>query len=434
MKKSIYYHIDEYNRDTIVAASLYKKLSNKYNFFFGNRIDEGNLKKLDSFDIYIFPTVERLKNAFGEPKNCKGKIFILPNESISGSIKVKRRLELHLTGTISNSKLKNKWLERVNFFFLWGNSHLKVLKNYSRKLSKKSLIVGHPRHDKICYKKNIIKNQNFSLGMVSRFDTINMFDNRLNFENIYNGWIDQFEFKYLFDSKANVEHQWFNSVLDFRFFLDIIRLLNKKKIIPEIRPHPRENRNNWLKFIKKFNLNVKISKFDETFVDWLNRQDLIISSASTSLYDCVLLDKNVIVIDKLSKEREKHGNIFLDDFDPIIKNFKRPVSLIELEKILYKNNKAKKSKSLKKLLYIEVNFPNHINSIAKISNYIIKNELNEKEFIFSEWFKQETFKLLQNYYALKLSIKFFFGFKEVGSIFSLGFTRQKKIKNFLKND
>ena len=53
MKKSIYYHIDEYNRDTIVAASLYKKLSNKYNFFFGNRIDEGNLKKLIVL-IYIY--------------------------------------------------------------------------------------------------------------------------------------------------------------------------------------------------------------------------------------------------------------------------------------------------------------------------------------------------------------------------------------------
>ena len=39
-----YFHIDEFNRDTIVAAGLYKKLSNNFNFCFGNRIDEGNLK------------------------------------------------------------------------------------------------------------------------------------------------------------------------------------------------------------------------------------------------------------------------------------------------------------------------------------------------------------------------------------------------------
>ena len=79
-------------------------------------------------------------------------------------------------------------------------------------------------------KKTKIKDQKFSVGMVSRFDLLNIFDNRLNFEHIYNGWIDQFEFKYLFDLKSNVEHQWFNAVLDFRFFLDIIKLLNKRKL------------------------------------------------------------------------------------------------------------------------------------------------------------------------------------------------------------
>ena len=433
MKKSIYFHIDEYNRDTIVASALYKKLSKNFNFFFGNRIDEVNLKKFDNFDVYIFPTVERLRNAFGDPKNCKGKIFILPNESISGAIKVKRRLELHLTGTISNHKLKKKWLDRVNMFFLWGNSHFKVLKNYSKTLSKKSLIVGHPRHDKTCYKNNSKKNTKYSFGLVSRFDLINMFDNRLNFENIYNSWVDKFEFKYLYDSKANVEHQWFNSVLDFRFFLDIIRILNKKNIIPEIRPHPRENGDNWLKFKKKFNLDIKIAKFDESFVDWINKQDLIICSASTSLYDCVLLDKKVIVIDKLSDEREKHGNIFLDDFDPIIKYFKRPRSLKEFENTLFKSNKVKISKSLRKLLYNEVNYPLHINSIDKISKFIIQNVPSRMEFSLSIYFKQEIFKLIQNYFAFKLSIKKFFGFNEVGSIFSLGFIRQKKIKKLLKD-
>ena len=34
MKKSIYFHIDEYNRDTIVAAGLFKKLGKEFNFFF----------------------------------------------------------------------------------------------------------------------------------------------------------------------------------------------------------------------------------------------------------------------------------------------------------------------------------------------------------------------------------------------------------------
>ena len=111
MKKSIYFHINEYNRDTVVASCLYKRLSKYFNFFFGNRIDLFNLKNHENFDIYIFPTVELLVSAFGKPNNCKGKVFIVPNESISGAIRVKRRLELHLTGTISNSSSSNRvWI------------------------------------------------------------------------------------------------------------------------------------------------------------------------------------------------------------------------------------------------------------------------------------------------------------------------------------
>ncbi len=219
MKKSIYFHIEEYNRDTVVAAGLYRKLSNEFNFFFGNRADERKLFNNDIFDIYIFPSVEKLELSFKEPKNCKGKIFILPNESISGSTKVAKRLELHLTGTIKNSKLKNQWLSRVDGFFLWGKSHLKVIKNFSKKLSNKSIIVGHPRHNKNFYKKYIKNNNNIKIGLVSRFDRINIFDDRLNFDNIYNGWREKFDFNYMFDNKKNIEHQYFNLVLDFRFFL-----------------------------------------------------------------------------------------------------------------------------------------------------------------------------------------------------------------------
>lgn len=430
MKKSIYFHIDEYNRDTIVASSLYKKLSKYFNLYFGNRIDQFNLRNHDDFDIYIFPTLEILENAFEIPNNCKGSVYILPNESISGSLKVKRRLQLHLTGTISDLNLKKKWIKKVSKFFLWGNSHFKVLHNYSKEVSKKCLIVGHPRHDKSCYGIQKKTKKEFTVGFVSRFDLLNIFDDRLNFESIYNAWLDKFNFNYAFSKKSNVEHQWFNAVLDYRNFLDIIKILNQKKIIPNIRPHPRENVNNWQKFKKNKNLKFNISRFNETFVDWINKQDLIITSASTSLYDCALLNKNVIVIDKLSPDREKHGNLYLDDFDPIIKYFYRPKSLKDLQKRIYKKNIIKKNKTLSKLLFSEVNYPNHINSLQKISEYLIEKEYSETEFNLIRFFKQKVFILKQNYFALKLNIKKLIGFKEVGSIFSLGYLRQKNIKNY----
>ena len=61
--KNIYFHIDELNRDPIVASALYFKLKNKFNFYFGNRAYSPLLKHFDIFDIYIFPNVETLEQA-----------------------------------------------------------------------------------------------------------------------------------------------------------------------------------------------------------------------------------------------------------------------------------------------------------------------------------------------------------------------------------
>ena len=148
---------------------------------------------------------------------------------------------------------------------------------------------------------------------------------------------------------------------------------------------------------------------------------MIISTASTSLYDCALLNQNVIVIDQLSPERKKHGNLYLDDFDPILKFFTRPKTLKEFEKKIYKNNRVKINKNLKKLLYNEVNYPYHVNSLEKISNYFIKNESKEINYNFYKHLKQRLFIFSQNFIAFKFLIKKILGFREVGSIFSLGF-------------
>ena len=185
------------------------------------------------------------------------------------------------------------------------------------------------------------------------------------------------------------------------------------------------------KFANKYNFKIKVSKFDEIFTNWLHRHELIISTASTSLYDCALLNQNVIVIDQLSPERKKHGNLYLDDFDPILKFFTRPKTLKEFEKKIYKNNRVKINKNLKKLLYNEVNYPYHVNSLEKISNYFIKNESKEINYNFYKHLKQRLFIFSQNFIAFKFLIKKILGFREVGSIFSLGFLDIKKLNNYL---
>ena len=52
-------------------------------------------------------------------------------------------------------------------------------------------------------------------------------------------------------SKLDAEDIIYLELLDFRIFLEIIRSLDKNKFEFQIRPHPRENPNEWKEFIKK---------------------------------------------------------------------------------------------------------------------------------------------------------------------------------------
>ena len=166
-------------------------------------------------------------------------------------------------------------------------------------------------------------------------------------------------------------------------------------------------------------MKFEVSKFDQTFIDWINTKDIIICSASTSLYDCVLLNKKTIVIDNLSPERKKHGNLLLDDFDPIIKFLTRPKSINEVIRCVKKNNKINYSIGLKNLLANEVNYPDHDEAISKISNYLKNISKESKKFKFKNYVKEKIFLLNQNYIALKYFLKKFLDLKKLVRYFHL---------------
>ena len=67
--KSIYFHIDELSRDSVVASALKRKLKN-YGIltFYGNRnISELFRKFPFPFDLAIFPSVDIFESSFLDP-------------------------------------------------------------------------------------------------------------------------------------------------------------------------------------------------------------------------------------------------------------------------------------------------------------------------------------------------------------------------------
>ena len=125
----------------------------------------------------------------------------------------------------------------------------------------------------------------------------------------------------------------------------------------------------------------------------------------------------------------------------LTQRFKLPDGIYDIiplkarKKLILKYKRGTKSASflaLKKLLKDEVNYPNHNNSLEKVSEFFKRSESEYVNFNLFKYTRRFLFIIAQNYYAFKVRIKIIIGKKEVGSIFSLGFIRYIKIKNLLK--
>jgi hypothetical protein len=91
----------------------------------------------------------------------------------------------------------------------------------------KFLEIGHPRHDKLCLGRNYdIKNTKIQIGLVARFDLINIFDDRPNLDQIYSGKTTGKKEEYWHEDGLNIEDRYFTNVQDLRIFFEIIERLS----------------------------------------------------------------------------------------------------------------------------------------------------------------------------------------------------------------
>ena len=385
--KYSYYHIDEYSRDSVVASALKKKLkANGIHLIYGSRrlgIIINKFPSLISFcGSIIFPSIDIYKSYFNEGDIKFSKIFILPTESISGTKDTERRLIIHLLGSEFENKDKQLIFLKIEKIFLWGKLHEKLLLKFDPKLEPKILVVGHPRYDKDCLKSSFYgrPQSKVRIGFISRFDLLNIYDARSNLEIIYqNRKIPGRELKYFQNKDRDQENYYHNVVLDLRIFLRLLDSIDLDKYEMHLKVHPRESRANWEKLVIRNNIPLAISDYGEPFAHWLKNIDIVLSPPSTTFYDCALLGKHAILIDKISKSRESHASIMSDDFDPIFSYFKRPNSINETLEYIKKLNGGEageetiNSQNLYKILENEVNYPFQGSSLDKVAEEISKH-------------------------------------------------------------
>jgi surface carbohydrate biosynthesis protein len=407
----IYFHIDELARDAVVASALKKYFKDRgASLWYGNRVDSLALKFHNPFDALILPSVDLLFAYLDKERSGinNSLIFILPTESICGNEDTLNRLRVHLLGTDFVATNNFAILKEIDKFFLWGEGHQKIMTDVSAGDAHKFIKIGHPRHDKLCLGNKDaggMKKQK-QIGLVTRFDLLNVHDGRHNFEVVYSGMTSGRLEEYWYEEGKNIEDSFYTNVQDLRLFFEIIEGLDKDDNKINIRVHPRENYDNWQKFIMKHKLNVNLAPRWEPFAQWIKSQDYIIAPPSTSFYDCAVLGKSAISIGKISEKRVTHQFRNSDDFDPILECFPQPENLDELfDLVSSKPVGLDLSTKHRKLMAQEIGFPESKNSLEYLRDEVFDSLDSQASLIKSKKHKIVIFIFFRFIYRIRAFVK-----------------------------
>jgi len=447
IKRAILFHIDEEARDTVVAKSFANVSKSKNHLMiFSSRLTSKLYKffRIDNFlDNIIVP-----KPYFIDlyTKDYKKRVFsLLPTEALGHLSYSKEGILDHFVpfGPNADEKKISTISNVINLHFLWGEDVAKSVEELSPIKKAKLYTVGHPRyfnHDCSKSKKkpvDISRERKLRIGFSSRFDSLNSYNFRQSSSLIETIIFNESCMKWLrkeeIEAGIGIKERLYKDIQDIRNMFQIIEALKENSRIDILfRPHPREDIYNWKNIAKRFNSKkikwcLDITK--QSFTNWLNDIDIIISPPSTTFYDCMFLGVYPISTAKLVKNRKKLLNYHWDDTNKINKFIKCPSTIDELLDLIEDisssyNEYVPNFWSQEKINSVngEVDFLKSKNSVALIIETINKETPNHKLglirflYIYPIIFIVEFFGCLGNFLLFLIkqrsSSYFFFSLKE----------------------
>jgi len=383
MSLNIYFHIDEFARDAIVASVLKKELNSRgHKLTYGNRLSTIRLleKFIYSFDVIIIPRSEfmsRFKSLNGNSKFPP--IVILFTESVGGVVDLKddKLLLYHVLGR-EFMEGDCPYYQKVSAFLLWGNTVLDRIKKYYPNVVDKCTVVGHPRHDERCASFTLLKTESekIRVGFITRQDLLNTFDGRQVMQWIVSSALEPSRYLYknkktgdfFGDPRNNLVDSIYIQSSDINVLIKTIKRLDPNKYEVYLRVHPRENRNQWVELVEKYKINVRFTDWHAPFAGWAKSMDYVVGPASTCFYDCCMLGVKPISIQNINPMCHQHlKGSYAEEFNALSKHIDKPGSIDDLlELIKTKCDSFVPSDEIKKILAFETNYPNCKSSINKI--------------------------------------------------------------------
>lgn len=380
---NIYFHIDELNRDAIVASVLRKKFSQHgHNLIYGNRVTNRLLKYLHrAFDVIVVPRPHVLYDNWGDEwMSWDARFVTLSSESL-GIICKDHQVMARTLLEKEYFEGKRKYVDRIDAFCLWGSKQLQAVKEYAGEVSRKCHVVGHPRHDVNCLSGQRDRATgtlptNKAVGVITRAVALNDYFRRSALDGFTTLFDDHFQYEFFnrttgerLSSKrpgAKPAETLIVQVIDAENTLKVIRSLVKAGHKVSVRVHPKENIDVWKNLLERCNLNAEISDPRLPIANWLKRVDYIVGPPSTSFYDAVMLGVTPISICSLDPRRKENIGELWEDNNRLMEHIFKPRTIEELLSYINKGIRNFNSGEILNVLKDEADYPACSRSLDKV--------------------------------------------------------------------
>ncbi len=374
----IYFHIDELNRDGVVASGLKMECARRgYKVIYGGRSSTRLLYYFHGiFDAIIFPRPHLIYDAFGDSWLDWASNFVtLAGESV-GIIVKDDRVSAKTLLEREYFEGERKFIDRINAICLWGSRQRDSLLRLAPDVADKVHIVGHPRHDNRCLSSTVHSVRPMTIGIATRAVALNDYFGRSALEPFETLSSEKFLFEYLDPTTgegvpckragATPAESICAQAIDVGNTIKIIQMLNDAGYTVSLRVHPKEDVDGWRRLITKANCEVIIDDPQFPITNWLSRLEYVIGPPSTSFYDAVMLGVTPISICMIDSRREYFVNELWEDNNRLMKFIFKPTSIDQILEYIRKGRRLDFSNDVKLILKEEADFPECSNSLSRV--------------------------------------------------------------------
>ena len=368
-KPVVFIYVDALRRDLLVANVLKLKLKNKFSVYLVSRSNYKKILKLVTPNIYIV-IKNFLKNIENDIADTikKSHTIIIDSEGAMNE----ERAHFHLKHLAINL---DQILPYIKKSFVWNENFKRFInKHVSHELNKIE-VVGSSKVSLsfLCKKLNFSKKTK-KIGFVGRFGCINSFKLETALETSIARIFDVDEYR----------HGAIGELKVLEIYINLIKkILSETNYNISIRPHPNEYYESW-DVLKKMDKRIEVSEKYSDFLEWMNEQDAIITTPSTSMVEPLLNKIPIISIHKISDTNGLHA-YYEDMLKPFRNNAIIPNSLEEIIELLnkdeIKNPDLSEETNLALKNYYDIDSKNGKDALSKIIKYVNSVEKLETNFL-----------------------------------------------------